>query len=83
MRHIRSSIAHYCLACVACGEGGKWTLTPSMAFKCREGNWPHLFRVYDIWEQKYCDVHAILEDRQPVKIQCENSASVVVNCSEL
>jgi hypothetical protein len=26
---------------------------------------------------------AILEDRQPVKIQCENSASVIVNCSEL
>jgi hypothetical protein len=25
----------------------------------------------------------ILEDRQPVKIQCEDSASVVVNCSEL
>jgi hypothetical protein len=28
-----------------------------------------------------CD--AILEDRQPVKIQCEDSASVVVNCKEL
>jgi hypothetical protein len=26
---------------------------------------------------------AILEDRQPVKIQCEDSASVIVNCSEL
>jgi hypothetical protein len=26
---------------------------------------------------------AILEDRQRVKIQCEDSASVVVNCSEL
>jgi hypothetical protein len=26
---------------------------------------------------------AILEDRKPVKIQCEDSASVVVNCSEL
>jgi hypothetical protein len=26
---------------------------------------------------------AILEDRQPVKIQCEDSASVVVNCKEL
>jgi hypothetical protein len=25
----------------------------------------------------------ILEDRQPVKIQCEDSASVIVNCSEL
>jgi hypothetical protein len=26
---------------------------------------------------------AILEDRQPVKIQCEDSARVIVNCSEL
>jgi hypothetical protein len=26
---------------------------------------------------------AILEDRQPVKIECEASASVTVNCSEL
>jgi hypothetical protein len=26
---------------------------------------------------------ATLEDRQPVKIQCEDSASVIVNCSEL
>jgi hypothetical protein len=26
---------------------------------------------------------AILEDRQPVKIQCEDSASIIVNCSEL
>jgi hypothetical protein len=26
---------------------------------------------------------AILEDRQPVKIQCEDAASVIVNCSEL
>jgi hypothetical protein len=26
---------------------------------------------------------AILEDRQPVKIECEDSASVVVNCKEL
>jgi hypothetical protein len=26
---------------------------------------------------------AILEDRQPVKIQYEDSASVVVNCKEL
>jgi hypothetical protein len=25
----------------------------------------------------------ILEDRKPVKIQCEDSASVVVNCKEL
>jgi hypothetical protein len=25
---------------------------------------------------------AILEDRQPVKIQCEDSASVIANCSE-
>jgi hypothetical protein len=25
---------------------------------------------------------AILEDRQPVKTQCEDSASVIVNCSE-
>jgi hypothetical protein len=25
---------------------------------------------------------AIFEDRQPVKIQCEDSASVIVNCSE-
>jgi hypothetical protein len=28
-------------------------------------------------------VPAILEDRQPVKIQCEDSASVIVYCSEL
>jgi hypothetical protein len=26
---------------------------------------------------------AILEDRKPVKIQCEDSASVTVNCKEL
>jgi hypothetical protein len=26
---------------------------------------------------------AILEDRQPVKIQCDDSANVIVNCSEL
>jgi hypothetical protein len=26
---------------------------------------------------------AILEERQPVKIQCEDSASVIVNCKEL
>jgi hypothetical protein len=26
---------------------------------------------------------AILEERQPVKVQCEDSASVVVNCKEL
>jgi hypothetical protein len=26
---------------------------------------------------------AILEDRHRVKIQCEDSASVIVNCSEL
>jgi hypothetical protein len=26
---------------------------------------------------------AILEDRKPVKIQCEDTASVIVNCSEL
>jgi hypothetical protein len=26
---------------------------------------------------------AILEDRQPVKIKCEDSASVIVNCKEL
>jgi hypothetical protein len=26
---------------------------------------------------------AILENRKPVKIQCEDSASVIVNCKEL
>jgi hypothetical protein len=26
---------------------------------------------------------AILEEREPMKIQCEDSASVIVNCKEL